>query len=132
MFKEMGQFFSMMPVAQNQGGNGSPAAQPGQLTAEGDAGPAWSGVRVNGKMEVLGVRFSQEMLKPEEQEMLGGPDSRASNQAMEKVRRLAAEETAKMAAGLGLPPGIDLPGLLTWGRSSEIGQTDSVLPISRL
>ena len=35
----------------------------------------------------------------------------ASNQAVEKVRRLVAEETAKMASGLGLPPGMQpFPG----------------------
>jgi len=33
----------------------------------------------------------------------------ASNQAVEKVRALIAEETAKMAANIGLPPGMNLP-----------------------
>jgi hypothetical protein len=30
---------------------------------------------------------------------------------MEKARQLVAEETQKMAADLGLPPGLNLPGL---------------------
>jgi DNA-binding protein YbaB len=34
----------------------------------------------------------------------------ATNQALEKVRELVHEETARMATGLGLPPGLSLPG----------------------
>ncbi len=112
MFKEMGQFFSMMRSLPKIREEMDRLQQNlGQLTAEGDAGAGMVRVRVNGKMEVLGVRLSQELLKPEEQEMLEDLIRAASNQAVEKVRRLVAEETAKMATGLGLPPGVNLPGL---------------------
>jgi DNA-binding protein YbaB len=35
----------------------------------------------------------------------------ATNQALHKARQQVAEETGKMASGLGLPPGTGLPGL---------------------
>jgi len=112
MFKEMGQVFSMMRNLPKIKEEMDRLQQNlGQLTAEGDAGAGMVRVRVNGKMEVFGVRISEEMLKPEEREMLEDLLRAATNQALEKVRRLAAEETAKMATGLGLPPGMNLPGL---------------------
>jgi DNA-binding protein YbaB len=35
----------------------------------------------------------------------------ATNQALQKARQQAAEETAKVATGLGLPAGMNFPGL---------------------
>ena len=35
----------------------------------------------------------------------------AANQALEKVRRLAAEEMSQTMTGMGLPSGMNLPGL---------------------
>jgi DNA-binding protein YbaB len=35
----------------------------------------------------------------------------ATNQAIDRARQLAAEETGKMAQELGVPPGINLPGM---------------------
>jgi nucleoid-associated protein EbfC len=112
MFKEMGQFFSMMRNLPKIKEEMDRLQQNlGQLTAEGDAGAGMVRVRANGRMEVLGVRLSPELLRQEEQEMLEDLIRAATNQALEKVRRLAAEETARMATGLGLPPGVNLPGL---------------------
>jgi nucleoid-associated protein EbfC len=112
MFKEMGQVFSMMRNLPKIKEEMDRLQQNlGQLTAEGDAGAGMVRVRVNGKMEVLAVRIGEEMLKSEEREMLEELLRAATNQALEKVRRLAAEETAKMATGLGLPAGMNLPGL---------------------
>ena len=85
-----------------------------QLTAEGDAGAGMVKVRVNGKQEVVACTLSDEALKGDREvleEMIRG----AVNQALERVRRLAAEETQKMAANLGVPPGMGLPGLPTPG-----------------
>jgi len=112
MFKEMGQFFSMMRNLPKIKEEMDRLQQNlGQLTAEGDAGAGMVRVRVNGRMEVLGVRLSQDLLKLEEQEMLEDLIRAATNQALEKVRRLAAEETARMATSLGMPAGVNIPGL---------------------
>jgi DNA-binding protein YbaB len=46
-----------------------------------------------------------------DREMLEDLVRGAVNQAIQKVRQLVAEETGKMATGLGLPQGMGLPGL---------------------
>jgi hypothetical protein len=83
----------------------------GKLTAEGTAGGGMVTVKVNGKFAVLGVRLSEEAIKLQDREMLEDLIAAAANQALEKARQLIAEETQKMAADLGLPPGMGLPGL---------------------
>ena len=81
-----------------------------QITAEGDAGGGMVKVRVNGKMEVLSCTLSEEALKLNDGELLEDLITAAVNQALEKVRRQVAEETGKMATGLGVPAGLGLPG----------------------
>jgi DNA-binding YbaB/EbfC family protein len=83
----------------------------GQITAEGDAGAGMVKVRVNGRMEVLGFTLGDEALRSGDREMLEDLLRAATNQALDKVRRQVAEETGKMATGLGLPPGMNLPGI---------------------
>jgi len=80
-----------------------------QLTAEGDAGAGMVKVTVNGRMDVLAIKLSDDALK--DKEMLEDLLKAAVSQAIGKARQLAAEETQKMATGLGLPPGMNLPGL---------------------
>ena len=83
----------------------------GQLTAEGDAGGGMVRVRANGRMEILGCTISDEAMKLNDREMLEDLVRSAANQALEKVRRLAAEEMGKTMTGMGLPAGMNLPGL---------------------
>jgi DNA-binding YbaB/EbfC family protein len=83
----------------------------GQLVAEGDAGAGMVKVRVNGKMEVLLCSISEEVFRLNDREMLEDLIKAAVNQALERARQQAAEETGKMAAGFGLPPGLGLPGM---------------------
>ncbi len=78
----------------------------GQLHADGDAGAGTVRVRVNGKQEVLSCTISDEAFKTGDREMLEEMVRGAVNQALEKVRLLVAEETQKMAMGLGLPAGL--------------------------
>ncbi len=83
----------------------------GQVVAEGNAGAGMVKVRVNGKLEVLSCAISEEAFRANDREMLEDLLRAAVNQAMERARQQAAEETGKMAAGLGLPPGLGLPGV---------------------
>jgi DNA-binding YbaB/EbfC family protein len=83
----------------------------GQLTAEGDAGGGMVHVRVNGRMEVLACTISEEAMRLNDREMLEDLIRAAVNQALERVREMAAAETTRMAAGFGLPPGTGLPGM---------------------
>ena len=83
----------------------------GQIVAEGDAGAGMVKVRVNGRLEVLSCSLSEEVFRQGDREMLEDLIRASTNQAIERARQQAAEETGKMAAGFGLPPGLGLPGL---------------------
>lgn len=112
MFKEMGQFFSLMRNLPKIKEEAEKLQQTlAQLTAEGDAGAGMVRIRINGKMQVLACQISDEAMKLADREMLEDLIRSATNQALEKIRQLTAEETAKMATGLGLPAGVNLPGL---------------------
>jgi DNA-binding YbaB/EbfC family protein len=112
LFKGLGQFATLarqLPRIKEE--MGKLQQRLGQLVAEGDAGAGMVKVKVNGRMEVLGFTLGEEALKLNDREMLEDLLKAATNQALEKVRQLAAEETNKMATGLGLPTGTGLPGL---------------------
>jgi DNA-binding YbaB/EbfC family protein len=83
----------------------------GSLVCEGEAGAGMITVRVNGHLEVLAVKLSDEATHLNDREMLEDLLRGAMNQALTKARQMVAEETSKMASGLGLPPGMALPGL---------------------
>jgi len=116
MFKELGSVFSLL---KNQGKIQEEMqkfqAQVGTITAEASAGAGYVTVKANGKLEVLSVRISEEAMKLNDREMLEDLIAAATNQALTKVRQQIAEESAKMAANMGLPPGMlgggGLPGM---------------------
>jgi DNA-binding YbaB/EbfC family protein len=81
----------------------------GHVTAEGDAGGGMVKVRISGRMEVQACTLADDALKLGDREMLEELIKAATNQALQKVRQLVAEETAKMASSLGLPQGTNLP-----------------------
>jgi DNA-binding YbaB/EbfC family protein len=81
----------------------------GEIVAEGDAGAGMVKAKVNGRMEVLSVRLTDEAMK--DRELLEDLVRSAVGQAIDKARRQVHEETQKVATGLGLPPGMGLPGL---------------------
>jgi DNA-binding YbaB/EbfC family protein len=115
MFKELG---AMMSLLGNKGKIQEEIqkfqASVGQITAEASSGAGYVTVKVNGKLEVLSVRISDEALKLNDREMLEDLITAATNQALAKVRAQLAEESAKMAANIGLPPGMlggGLPGV---------------------
>jgi DNA-binding YbaB/EbfC family protein len=83
----------------------------GSITAEGEAGGGMVKAKVNGLMEVLRCEISDELLKMNDREMLEDLVRGAINVAIQKVRQQVNEETTKMATGMGLPPGMGLPGL---------------------
>jgi DNA-binding YbaB/EbfC family protein len=112
MFKQLGQLaglFQQLPRIREE--MGRLQERLAQLTAEGDAGAGMVRVRVNGKFEILSCAVSDELLKLQDKEMLEDLVRAAVNQAIQKARQQAAEETSKMAAGFGLPADMNLPGL---------------------
>jgi DNA-binding YbaB/EbfC family protein len=114
MFKELGQLttlFRQLPRIREEMENLQQRL--GQITADGDAGAGMVQVKVNGRLEVISCTISEELLRTGDREMLEDLIKAAVNQALTRARQLAAEETAKMAQNLGLPPGMGLPGLPT-------------------
>lgn len=112
MFKEMGQIMSLLKNAGKMQGEMEKLQQRiAQITAEGTAGGNMITVKVNGKMELLSCTIADAAWQMQDKELLEDLMRGATNQALEKVKQLVAEETAKMAQGLGLPTGAGLPGL---------------------
>ena len=112
MFKEMGQIASLiknMPKIREE--MDKLQGRMSQITAEGDAGGGMVKIKVNGRMELLACTLSDEVLKLQDKELLEDLIVGAANQALTKVRQNVAEETSKMASGLGMPGGMNLPGL---------------------
>lgn len=83
----------------------------GQLTADGDAGAGMVRVKVNGQFKLLTCTISHEALAGNDRELLEDLIVAATNQAIDRVKQLAAEETGRMAQEFGLPPGMNMPGL---------------------
>lgn len=112
MFKEIGQVASLLKnlpkireeMERLQG-------RLGQIIAEGDAGGGMVKVRINGHMEVQRCTLSDEAARMNDKELLEDLIAAATNQALQKIRQQVSEETSKMAAGLGMPAGMNLPGL---------------------
>src|SRR5437763_1204187 len=112
MFKELGQIAGLMKnlpkireeMSKLQG-------KMAQISADADSGGGMVRVRVNGNMEVVSCTFTDEAVKLGDKELLEDLTVAAVNAAMRKVKELVAQETANMATGLGLPPGMGLPGM---------------------
>lgn len=83
----------------------------GQISVEGDAGAGMVKVKVNGRMELTAFTISDEAWKLNDREMLEDLVKSAVNQAIGRARQKIAEETQKMATDMGLPPGMELPGM---------------------
>jgi hypothetical protein len=112
MFKELGQIAGLMRHLPKIKEEMERLQQRlGQISAEGDAGAGMVKIRVNGRMEILACHLSDEALKLGDREMLEDLIRAATNQALERVRQQTAEETNKMAAGFGIPAGLNIPGL---------------------
>jgi DNA-binding YbaB/EbfC family protein len=84
-------------------------ARMAQLVADGDAGGGMVKVRINGRMEVQSCTLTEEAMQLGDREMLEDLIKAATNQALQKVRMMIAEETAKMASDMGLPKDMSLP-----------------------
>jgi DNA-binding YbaB/EbfC family protein len=111
MFKELGQMMGLMKQLPKIKEEMERLQQRlAQISAEGDAGAGMVKVRVNGKQELTACSISEEA-RAGDREVLEEMVRGAVNQALAKVRQQVAEETQKMATGLGLPPGMGLPGM---------------------
>ena len=112
MFGEIGQIFKMLKNMPKMREEMEQLQQRlGQIVADGDAGGGMVKVKVNGKLEVLSCVISEEAMRLSDRELLEDLITAATNQALQKARQLVADESGKMVGGLGLPPGMNLPGV---------------------
>jgi DNA-binding YbaB/EbfC family protein len=79
------------------------------VTVTGSAGAGMVEIDLNGRMDLLGVRISPEVLNPPDQEMLQDLVAAAFTDGMNKVREAINREMGAMAGALGLP---GLPGMM--------------------
>lgn len=78
-----------------------------EITAEGEAGAGMVKAKVNGKHQVLAIDIDDELMKPEDKEMLQDLVVAAINKAMENVEEQSKSFMQKSTEGL-IP---NIPGL---------------------
>ena len=77
-------------------------------TVEGSAGGGMVVATVNGKQQLVAIRFDKEIVDPSDIEMLQDLVVAAVNQGLSKAQDLQQEELSKLTGGLP----ISLPGML--------------------
>ena len=81
------------------------------IEVEGVAGGGLVKIRASAKGRILGVTIDESLLKPEEKQLVEDLVTAAFNDARGKADRVAGEEMQKIQSGMGLPPGLNIPGL---------------------
>ena len=82
------------------------------IKANGEAGAGMVKVTVNGLKQVESINIDQDIIKPEDKQMIQDLTVAAINKAIQEVEILAKEEMKKQTDGL-IPniPGLDLGGM---------------------
>ncbi len=80
----------------------------GEKTVEASSGGGMVTVVANGKQEILSVRIDQEVIDPDDPEMLQDLVVAATNDALSKAKEMMNEEMGKLTKGLNIP---GLPGM---------------------
>jgi len=81
----------------------------GQRTVEASSGGGMVTVVANGKQEIVSVNIEQEVVDPEDVEMLQDLVLAAVNDALSKAKTMMNEEMGKLTKGLNIP---GIPGLI--------------------
>ena len=76
------------------------------ISVVGSAGGDMVQIEINGHMQVLGVRISEEAVDPKDIQMLQDLLQAAFSDAMFKIKDKIREEMSSLTGGLNLPPGI--------------------------
>jgi DNA-binding YbaB/EbfC family protein len=79
-----------------------------EISETGSAGGGMVEVEINGKMEVLAVRISPEVVDPNDIQMLQDLIAAAVTSALEKINARIKNEMGLLAGGMGIPA---IPGL---------------------
>jgi DNA-binding YbaB/EbfC family protein len=87
-----------------QDGIGDLQTKLGRMTVQGSAGGGMVVVEMNGNSEVTSVHLDPETVAAGDIQMLEDLIASAVHAALEKAKQLAAGETLRMAASMGIPP----------------------------
>ena len=79
-----------------------------QKTIEASAGGGMVTVVVNGKQEIISIKFEPEVVDSNDGEMLQDLVVASVNEALRKSQEMVSEEMRKITGGLNLPPGLTL------------------------
>ncbi len=79
-----------------------------QKTIEASAGGGMVTVVVNGKQEIISIKFEPEVVDSNDVEMLQDLVVASVNEALRKSQEMVSEEMSKITGGLNLPPGLTL------------------------
>lgn len=85
----------------------------GNVKVEGSAGGGMVTAVANARQELLEINIDDQVVDPDDVEMLEDLIVAAVNQAMEKAQEKAQEEMNKVTGGMlgNMPPGFKLPGM---------------------
>jgi len=81
------------------------------LEVEGSSGGGLVKIRATAKGRILGVSIDDSLIVPEDKQMLEDLVTAAFNEARTKADQAAEKEMQKVQSGMGLPPGLKLPGM---------------------
>ncbi len=104
MFKELGSLASLMKNASALTGKMQEMRDKlGERRVTGSAGGGMVSVEMNGHSQVMACRIDPAVFQTGDREMLEDLIVSATNQALEKVKQVAAEEMGQVTEGLNLP-----------------------------
>jgi DNA-binding YbaB/EbfC family protein len=81
----------------------------GDRTVEASSGGGMVMVVANGRQEVLSIKIEQEVIDPDDAEMLQDLIMAAVNDALTRAKDMVNEEMGKLTKGMNIP---GMPGLL--------------------
>jgi DNA-binding YbaB/EbfC family protein len=81
------------------------------LEVEGSSGGGLVKIRATAKGRILSVSIDDSLIVPEDKQMLEDLVTAAFNDARAKADQAADAEMQKAQSGMGLPPGLKLPGM---------------------
>ncbi|MBI2841982.1 MAG: YbaB/EbfC family nucleoid-associated protein [Armatimonadetes bacterium] len=78
---------------------------------EASSGGGMVTATVNGLAQLIDVKISPEVVDPDDVEMLQDLVTSAVREALERANERRKERMEELTGGLGLPPGMNIPGL---------------------
>ena len=81
------------------------------IEVEGTAGGGLVKVRASAKGRILGVHIDDSLMNADDKQILEDLVAAAFNDARDRADRVSDQQMREMQGSMGLPPGINLPGL---------------------